>query len=63
MTSAINFSQRLFRPLGFRATRIVAGHRFVFDPATDIGMQLLFMGSFEERQSCGARNSSARTAW
>jgi FkbM family methyltransferase len=47
-TSAINFSQRLFRPLGFRATRIVAGHRFVFDPATDIGMQLLFMGGFEE---------------
>jgi|HubBroStandDraft_1064217.scaffolds.fasta_scaffold95734_2 FkbM family methyltransferase len=48
MTSAINASQRLFRPLGLRATRTVAGHRFVFDAATDIGMQLLFTGSFEE---------------
>jgi len=48
-TSAINISQRLFRPLGFRARRTVAGHKFVFDPATDIGMQLLFMGGFEEK--------------
>src|SRR3981189_2815096 len=48
MTSAINASQRLFRPLGLRAARTVAGHRFVFDPATDIGMQLLVTGSFEE---------------
>src|ERR1700722_15371191 len=48
MISAINASQRLLRPLGVRATRTVAGHRFAFDPATDIGMQLLVTGSFEE---------------
>jgi FkbM family methyltransferase len=48
-TAAINASQRLFRPLGLRATRTVAGHKFVFDPATDIGMQLLFTGGFEEQ--------------
>jgi FkbM family methyltransferase len=48
MTSAINASQRLLRPLGMRATRTVAGRRFVFDPATDIGLQLLATGSFEE---------------
>jgi FkbM family methyltransferase len=47
-TSAVIIAQRLLRPLGVRVTRTVAGHRFVFDPATDIGMHLLVNGSFEE---------------
>jgi FkbM family methyltransferase len=39
--------QRLLRPLGLRPSRKVGGHRLVFDPATDIGLDLLLTGRFE----------------
>jgi len=39
--------QRLIQPLGLRSSRIIAGHEFFFDPATDIGMELLMRGQFE----------------
>lgn len=39
--------QRLTRPLRLRSSRVIAGHRFFFDPATDIGLALLVAGQFE----------------
>lgn len=39
--------QRLLQPLGLRSSRIIAGHEFFFDPATDIGLELLMTGRFE----------------
>jgi FkbM family methyltransferase len=39
--------QRVLRPLGFRPSRVLAGRRFQFDPATDIGLELLLTHSFE----------------
>jgi FkbM family methyltransferase len=40
--------QRVIMPLGLRPARYIAGNRFFFDPATDIGLQLLITGRFEE---------------
>jgi len=40
--------QRLLMPLGLRPVRIIAGHKFFFDPTTDIGLQLFITGRFEE---------------
>jgi FkbM family methyltransferase len=45
---AIAAFQRLLMPFGLRPVRTIAGHKFVFDPATDIGLQLLITGRFEE---------------
>jgi FkbM family methyltransferase len=39
--------QRLLLPLGLRTSRAVGGRKITFDPATDIGMQLLLTGRFE----------------
>lgn len=39
--------QRLLKPFRLRPSRIVAGHRFFIDPATDIGLELLATGHFE----------------
>ncbi len=39
--------QRLMMPLALRTSRTIAGHRFSFDPATDIGLELLLTGRFE----------------
>jgi FkbM family methyltransferase len=39
--------QRLLMPLSLRASRKVAGRKFCFDPATDIGMEILLTGRFE----------------
>jgi FkbM family methyltransferase len=40
--------QRLLTPFGWRLSRRIAGHKFFFDPATDIGLELLATGQFEE---------------
>jgi FkbM family methyltransferase len=40
--------QRLLTPFGLRLSRRIAGHKFFFDPATDIGLELLATGQFEE---------------
>ena len=39
--------QRMLRPLRLRVPRRIAGHRIYFDPATDVGLQLLLTGRFE----------------
>ncbi len=39
--------QQVLRPLGFRPSRTLAGRRFQFDPATDIGLELLLTRGFE----------------
>lgn len=40
--------QRLLTPLGLRPSRTIAGRRFFFDPTTDIGLELLLTGRFEQ---------------
>lgn len=40
--------QRLLAPLAPRTSRMIAGHRFYFDPSTDIGLELLARGHFEK---------------
>lgn len=44
---AVAVVQRGLRPLHLRASRRIAGHRIHFDPATDVGIQLLVTGRFE----------------
>jgi FkbM family methyltransferase len=39
--------QRLLAPLDLNASKRIAGHKFFFDPATDIGLELLVTGQFE----------------
>jgi FkbM family methyltransferase len=39
--------QRALRPFGLQPSRKVAGRQFFFDPATDIGLELLVTGRFE----------------
>jgi FkbM family methyltransferase len=39
--------QRLMQPFGLRTSRMIAGHEFYFDPATDIGLEILIAGRFE----------------
>jgi len=39
--------QRLLAPFGLRSSRTIAGHRFFFDPSTDIGAEILVTGQFE----------------
>ena len=41
--------QRFLAPLGLRSSKKIAGRRFYFDPATDIGLELLVTGQFEEK--------------
>lgn len=41
-------AQTLLGRLTHRSSRSVAGHRFFFDPATDIGLELLTTGQFEK---------------
>jgi FkbM family methyltransferase len=48
--------QRLVRPLGLSMSRRIAGHRFHFDPASDIGLQLLVAGRFEKDAIAICRN-------
>ena len=40
--------QRILNPFGLRLSRRIAGHKFFFDPATDIGLELLATGQFEK---------------
>src|ERR1700675_4985760 len=40
--------QRLLTPLGLRSSKKIAGNKFFFDPATDIGLELLVTGQFEQ---------------
>lgn len=40
--------QAILARSGLRPSRMIAGHRFFFDPATDIGLELLTMGAFEK---------------
>jgi FkbM family methyltransferase len=40
--------QRLLAPFGLRVSRRIAGHKFFFDPATDVGWKLLVTGQFEK---------------
>jgi FkbM family methyltransferase len=40
--------QQLLAPLGLRPSKTIAGHKFFFDPATDIGLELLVTGQFEQ---------------
>src|SRR3984957_10791971 len=40
--------RRLLTPFGLRLSRRIAGHKFFFDPATEIGLELLATGLFEE---------------
>lgn len=40
--------QRLLAPLRLRLSKEIAGHKFFFDPATDIGLELLVTGQFEK---------------
>ncbi len=40
--------QRLLARLAINASRMISGHRFFFDPATDIGLELLAIGQFEK---------------
>jgi len=48
--------QRLLTPFGLRPSRTIAGHKFFFDPTTDIGLTLLITGSFEkEAIACCAK--------
>ena len=47
MLGAVSVVQRALRPLHLRASRRIAGHRIFFDPATDVGIQLLVSGRFE----------------
>jgi FkbM family methyltransferase len=44
-----NSVQKLLAPLALRPSRLIAGHRFFFDPATDIGLELLARGQFEKK--------------
>lgn len=44
-----NSVQKLLAPLALKPSRIVAGHRFFFDPVTDIGLELLATGQFEKK--------------
>lgn len=46
---ARNTVQKFLAPLALRPSRMVAGHRFFFDPATDIGLELLATGQFEKK--------------
>ncbi len=45
---AIRLIQRALRPLRLRASVRIAGRRFYFDPATDIGLLLLTKRRFEQ---------------
>ena len=47
LLSTASVVQRVLLPFGLRASRRVNGRKIAFDPATDIGMQLLATGSFE----------------
>lgn len=40
--------QRFLALLGLRSSRKIAGRKFYFDPATDIGLELLVTGQFEQ---------------
>jgi FkbM family methyltransferase len=40
--------QRFFARSGLSSSRTIAGHKFFFDPATDIGLELLLTGQFEK---------------
>lgn len=44
---ARNPIQRLLAPFALRPSRMIAGHKFFFDPATDIGLELWARGQFE----------------
>jgi FkbM family methyltransferase len=41
--------QRFLAPLGLRSSKRIAGRKFYFDPATDIGLELLLTGQFEQK--------------
>jgi FkbM family methyltransferase len=40
--------QRLLMQLELRSSKKISGHKFFFDPATDIGLELLVTGGFEK---------------
>jgi FkbM family methyltransferase len=40
--------QSFLAPLGLRSSKRIAGRKFYFDPATDIGLELLATGQFEQ---------------
>lgn len=40
--------QALLARSALQPSRMIAGHKFFFDPATDIGLELLAMGTFEK---------------
>jgi len=44
---AMALAQRLLKPFRLRPSRIILGHKFFIDPATDIGLELLLTGRFE----------------
>jgi FkbM family methyltransferase len=48
LVGARDLAQRLLAPLGLRPSRVIAGHKFFFDPATDIGLELWATGGFEK---------------
>jgi FkbM family methyltransferase len=47
LISTASVVQRVLLPLGLRASRRINGRKIAFDPATDVGMQLLTTGRFE----------------
>jgi FkbM family methyltransferase len=48
--------QRLLAPFGFRSSKMIAGRKFYFDPSTDIGLELLVTGRFEQSALAQCRN-------
>jgi FkbM family methyltransferase len=46
---AKTLAQTILAPFRMRASRTIAGHQFFFDPKTDIGMEILVTGQFEEK--------------
>lgn len=48
LVRARDLLQKLLAPLGLRPSRVVAGHRFYFDPTTDIGLEIWALGGFEK---------------
>ena len=48
--------RRLLTPFGLRLSRRIGGRRFFFDPATEIGLELLVTGQFEKEAMAQCAN-------
>lgn len=46
----------MLAPFGFRSSKTVAGRKFYFNPSTDIGLELLVTGRFEQSALAQCRN-------